>query len=73
MVGAPMNEKAPSSSSLPDTLPPPAPDGQFKRFERRPKSERAPSGRVLPPAPAWMQKPLKPPTRAKLPTTTEET
>jgi hypothetical protein len=28
---------------------------------RRPKKEREPSGRILPPAPAWMMKPLKPP------------
>jgi hypothetical protein len=40
---------------------PPAAGSPFKREKRRPKGERTQGGRVLPPAPAWMQKPLKPP------------
>jgi hypothetical protein len=61
-----MNQKVPNGSSLPDTLPPPPPEGQFTDFQRRSKTERPPSGRVLPPAPEWMQNPLKPP-RARIP------
>ena len=49
------------TNTVPDTLPPPPPETPFKQFQRRPKGERARSGKVLPPAPAWMQKPLKPP------------
>jgi hypothetical protein len=64
-----MSEKVPTSSSLPDTLPPPppdVPDAPFTDFQRRMKTERPPSGRVPPTPPEWMQKPLKPP-RALLP------
>jgi hypothetical protein len=65
-----MPDKPPFDSSLSetippppatDTLPPPPSKGPFKTFPRRDKTQRAPSGRVLPPAPEWMQKPLKPP------------
>jgi hypothetical protein len=52
------------NATLPDTMPPPAPESEsnHKRgFERRPKGERAPSGKQLPPPPTWMMKPLKPP------------
>jgi len=61
-----MNEKPPSSTSLPDSLPPPPSESTYKQFQRRPRGERAQSGKVLPPPPAWMQKPLKPP-RARPP------
>jgi hypothetical protein len=40
---------------------PPQPSKTFKPFQRRQRTERTQGGRVLPPAPAWMQKPLKPP------------
>jgi len=62
-----MSDKPTSSTSLPDTLPPPAPESRFKQPQRRPKGERAPSGKVLPPPPAWMMKPLKPPRAPKAP------
>jgi hypothetical protein len=42
--------------------PPKAKTGFNKNFLRpRPSKPRAPQGRTLPPAPAWMQKPLRPP------------
>jgi len=53
-----MNDKPPSDSPDPENAPPSK--GTFKYFQRRQKGERVP-GRVLPPGPAWMQKPLKPP------------
>jgi hypothetical protein len=54
----------PADSAAPETAPPsPSNSSSFRHFQRRPWSERAKSGKVLPPAPEWMQKPLKPPTR----------
>jgi hypothetical protein len=63
-----MNAKL--NANLPDTIPPPAPESeapQRQGFERRPKGERVPSGKQLPPPPSWMVKPLKPP-RSRPPT-----
>ncbi len=55
-----MSDKLP-----PESVPPeperPSKGGPFKSFQRRPKGERVQGGRVLPPAPEWMKKPLKPP------------
>jgi hypothetical protein len=55
-----MSTKEVSESPAPEAQPP-SKGAPFKYFQRRPKGERPQSGRVLPPAPAWMQKPLKPP------------
>jgi hypothetical protein len=55
-----MSDKPPTDSNTPEPAAP-SKGSPFKHFQRRPKTERAPSGRVLPPAPAWMKKPLKPP------------
>jgi hypothetical protein len=46
------NEAGPSSAS---------PFNRNFQRARGPKQARVQSGRVLPPAPAWMAKPLKPP------------
>jgi hypothetical protein len=63
-----MNDETTLRAPLPDTLPPPAPESSPPhRYQRPPKGERVPSGKVLPPPPSWMMKPLKPP-RARPPT-----
>jgi len=61
-----MSDKPMRTASVPDTLPPPPPESTSGKFERRSKGERVPSGKQLPPPPAWMMKPLKPP-RARPP------
>ncbi|HEX6277863.1 MAG TPA: hypothetical protein VFZ53_32695 [Polyangiaceae bacterium] len=63
-----MNDKPSGSVTIPETFPPPPQsESNFRQFQRRPRGERAQSGKVLPPPPAWMVKPLKPP-RARTPT-----
>ncbi|HEY3497986.1 MAG TPA: hypothetical protein VGK73_24975 [Polyangiaceae bacterium] len=53
-------------AQIPSEAPPPPPSAAspFNRAFPRSRSEKQPrqtSGRILPPAPAWMAKPLKPP------------
>jgi len=55
-----MNHDSPDRPSDADTMPPSKPPGP-NQFRRQTKAPRAPSGRILAPAPAWMMKPLKPP------------
>jgi len=43
----------------------PSPFNRFYQAPRQSKRPAEPSGRVLPPAPSWMRKPLKPPGRAQ--------
>jgi len=60
----PPNPPAPTTTgNAADAAPEHAPSPFNRHFQapRRPKAAREPSGRVLPPAPAWMAKPLKPP------------
>ncbi|HSU41228.1 MAG TPA: hypothetical protein VLJ38_16740 [Polyangiaceae bacterium] len=60
----PPNPPAPTTTGKDaDATPEHAPSPFNRHFQapRRPKAAREPSGRVLPPAPAWMAKPLKPP------------
>lgn len=54
------SEKTSTDSPTPETAAAPK-SSSFRYFQRRPPKERAQSGRILPPPPAWMMKPLKPP------------
>jgi len=57
---APTPENAtPAAGAPPERAP--SPFNRHFQAPRQAKRPAAPSGRVLPPAPAWMQKPLKPP------------